>query len=169
MSQGAAAGRGGALDAQVRRASRSRTEAGVAEALTVPYLGPGWGRKALALMRTDPRVQEAVQGVKLRLLTRIRDAPEGRYDYLWADFDGKGLADGRMGNEGDGVLETLAPTVTLEGSYEVFAAIQRGETTERKAFLSGLLKVHGSRIQALRHLGALEAVTGALAEIPCET
>ncbi|HUR61878.1 MAG TPA: SCP2 sterol-binding domain-containing protein [Candidatus Thermoplasmatota archaeon] len=137
--------------------------------MTVPYLGPGWGKKALALMRTDPRVQEAVQGVKLRLLTRILDAPEGRYGYLWADFDGTGLAEGRMGHAGDGVLETLRPTVTLEGDYAVFAAIQRGETTERKAFLSGRLKLHGSRIQALRHMGALEAVTGALAEIPCET
>jgi hypothetical protein len=137
--------------------------------LAVPYLGPGWGKKALAVMRSDPRVREALQGVKVRLLTRITGAPEGRYDYLWADFDGAGLADGRMGHVGDGVLETLEPTLTLEGSYAVFAAIQRGELTERKAFMSGRLKVHGSRIQALRHMGALEAVTAALAEIPCET
>lgn len=138
-------------------------------ALTVPYLGPGWGKKALAVMRTDPRVKEAVQGIRLRLLTRIRGAPEGRYDYLWAAFDGTGLAEGRMGHEADGGLEGLDPSVTLEGDYEVFAAIQRGELTERKAFLSGRLKVHGSRIQALRHMGALEAVTAALAEIPCQT
>jgi hypothetical protein len=141
----------------------------VARTLTVPYLGPGWGRKALAVMRTDPRVQESLQGVKLRLLVRITEVPAGRYTYLWADFDGAGLADARMGHAGDGALEALEPTVTLEGPYAVFAAIQRGELTERKAFLSGQLRLHGSRIQALRHMGALEAVTGALAEIPCQT
>lgn len=141
----------------------------MAAALTVPYLGPGWGRKALDVMRSDPRVQAALKGVKLRLLTRILDAPPGRYGYLWADFDGEGLADGRMGHAGDGVLEALQPTLTLEGRYATFAAIQRGEATERTAFLAGDLKLKGSRILALRHMGALEVITGALAEIPCET
>lgn len=135
----------------------------------MPYLGPGWGRKALEVMRTDPRVREALRGVKVRLLVRILDAPPGRYGYLWAEFDGEGLADGRMGHAGDGVLETLEPALTLEGDYATFAAIQRGESTERKAFLAGDLKVKGSRILALRHMGSLETITGALAEIPCET
>jgi hypothetical protein len=150
-------------------ASRSRTGGRVRTPLAVAYLGPGWGKKALAILRTDPRVLEALQGVKVRLLTRVTDAPEGRYDYLWADFDGTGLAEGRMGHVGDGVLETLEPTLTLEGGYDVFAAIQRGELTERTAFLSGRLKVHGSRVLALRYMGALEVITEALAEISCET
>ncbi|MEA3144583.1 MAG: hypothetical protein QOG31_1907 [Thermoplasmata archaeon] len=135
----------------------------------MPYLGPGWGKRALAIMRGDPRVQEALRGVKVRLLTRITDAPPGRYGYLWAEFDGTGLADARMGHADDAALAALEPTLTLEGTYATFAAIQRGELTERKAFLAGRLKVKGSRIQALRHMGALEAVTAALAEIPCET
>jgi hypothetical protein len=137
--------------------------------LSVPYLGPGWGKQALAVLRSDPAVQEALRGVKVRLLTRILEAPPGRYGYLWAEFDGSGLADTRMGQEGDAALERLEPTLTLEGTYAAFAAIQRGETTERKAFLSGQLKVKGSRILALRHLGALETLTAALAKIPCET
>jgi hypothetical protein len=142
----------------------------VVPALTVPYLGPGWGRKALEVMRTDPRIREAVRGIEVRLLTRIHDAPKGRYGYLYAAFDGTGLSDGRMGHAGDGVLETLPkPTFCIEGPYTAFAAIQRGELSERKALLSGRLHVKGSRLAALRHLGALEAVTEVLSEIACTT
>ena len=142
---------------------------GLAEPLTVPYLGPGWGRKALEALRTDPRVKEAVQGLEASVLTRIRDAPEGRYHWLYASFDGTGLADGRMGMD-DGEADSLPdPTFTIEGSYDTFAAIQRGELTEKRAFFGGKLSVKGNRISALRNMGALEALTRALAEIPCET
>jgi hypothetical protein len=138
-------------------------------ALTVPYLGPGWGRKALEVMRTDPRVAEAVDGIALRLLIHIKDPPAGRYQFLYAHFDGKGLADGRMGHDGDGTLETLpSPDLAIEGPYSVFAAVQKGELTERKAILSGQLHVKGSRLLALRYMGALETVTEVLGEIPCQ-
>lgn len=139
--------------------------------MTVPYLGPGWGRKAIAAMGQDPRVKAAVKGVKLAVLTRIENPPHGRYNYLYARFDGTTLADGRMGHEeAELELEGLpAPNFTITGPYEVFAAIQRGELTERKAVLSGRLHVKGSRLMALRYMGALEAVTEVLSEIPCQT
>ncbi|MEK6984910.1 MAG: SCP2 sterol-binding domain-containing protein [Candidatus Thermoplasmatota archaeon] len=138
--------------------------------MSIPYLGPGWGRKALEVMKSDPRVAEAVKGVDLRLLIRIRETPPGRYHYLYAHFDGTGLADGRMGHDGDDILATLPePTFTIEGPYDVFASVQRGELTERKAILSGRLHIKGSRLLALRYMGALETVTEVLGEIPCQT
>ena len=141
----------------------------VAGALTVPYLGPAWGRKALQLMKEDPRIQEAVAGVTITVLTRIEGVPDGRYSYLYARFDGNGLADGRMGNEEVELeLEGLpAPTFTIVGPYATFAAIQHGALSERKAVLSGRLHIKGSRLLALRYMGALETVTEVLAEIPC--
>ncbi len=119
-------------------------------------------------MRGDPRIAEAVKGINIRLLIHIKDPPADRYHYLYAHFDGKGLADGRMGHDTDGVLATLPePTLTIEGPYAVFAAVQKGELSERKAILSGSLHVKGSRLLALRYMGALETVTEVLGEIPC--
>jgi len=153
-----------------RRAETPSTGAGSSGPLTVPYLGPGWGRLALERLRTDPRVGEAVQGLSVRVLTKVRDAPPGRYAWLYAAFEGGSLAEGRMGHDGDGQLDALpAPTFTIEGPYEAFAAVQRGEVTERRALLSGRLKLHGSRLTALRLMARLEAVTDVLGEIPCAT
>lgn len=137
--------------------------------LVVPYLGPAWGKRALEVLRTDARVLAAVQGIEVSILTRITDVPEGRYHWLYAAFDGKGLGDARMGDD-DAELETLPPpTFTITGPYGTFAAIQRGEVTEHRAFLTGRLHVKGNRLKALRHMGSLETVTKALAGIPCET
>lgn len=138
--------------------------------VAVAYLGPEWGKRALRVIRSDPRVQQAVRSLELTVLTVIDDPPKGRYGYFYAAFAGKGLAAGEVGHMDDGKLAALAPPdFTIRGPYEVFAAIQRGEITERIAVLSGRLHVEGSRIAALRHMGALETVTAALAEIPCRT
>jgi len=138
--------------------------------LTVPYLGPGWGRQALERLRTDPRVSDAVQGLSVRVLTKVTDAPTDRYTWLYAAFEDGRIAEARMGHDGDAALAELPPpTFTIEGPYDAFAAVQRGELTERRALLSGRLKLHGSRLTALRFMARLEAVTEVLSEIPCAT
>ncbi|MCA1819482.1 MAG: SCP2 sterol-binding domain-containing protein [Thermoplasmatota archaeon] len=136
----------------------------------MPYLGPEWGRKALEALRSDPRVREAVQGISVSVLTRVTGAAGRRYDWLYASFDAGALADASMGHDGDEAFAKLpAATFTITGPYEVFAAIQRGELTEKRAVLSGRLHVRGNRLKAIRYMGPLETVTEVLAEIPCQT
>lgn len=136
--------------------------------MPIAYLGREWGRQALATLRSDPRVREAVAGLNVSVLTRITGAPEGRYAWLYATFD-DGQVEGKMGKDDTALADLPEPAFTITGPYEVFAAIQRGEMSEHRAFLSGQLHVEGNRLKALRLLGPLSTVTGVLAQIECQT
>jgi hypothetical protein len=134
------------------------------------YLSPAWAEQALRLIETDARVARALHGVELSLLTIILHPPKGCYGFLYAAFDADGLKDYRVGVDYASVAKGLPePTFTISGEYPVFAAIQRGELTERKALLAGKLHLTGSMVKALRHMKSLEAITGVLSSIPCTT
>ena len=133
------------------------------------YLTEPWAEAALEAVEADPRIRKAVKGIELSVLTIILDPPEGRYGFIYAAFDGKGLADYRVGYDYDAVTSGLqAPTFVVSGPYDVFASIQRGETTERKAILAGKLHLTGSLVKALRYMRAREAVTETLNRLECD-
>lgn len=134
------------------------------------YLTEPWAEAALAAVEGDPGIAKAVKGVNLSILTIITGAPEGRYGFFYAAFDGQGLSDYRVGYDYEAVTRGITePTFAISGPYEVFASIQRGEIGERKALLTGKLHLTGSLIKALRHMHAMEAVSAALNRIDCRT
>jgi hypothetical protein len=138
--------------------------------LQVHYLSAAWAEKALRLVETDARIHDALGGIDVSLLTIILHPPKGCYGFLYAAFDDEGLKDYRVGVDFASVSRGLPePTFTISGEYPVFASIQRGELTERKALLSGRLHLTGGMVKALRHMRALEAITGVLSSIPCAT
>jgi hypothetical protein len=131
--------------------------------LTVAYLSPAWAEEAARLLRASPRIREAASGLELSLLVRLRDPPPGRVGWVFAAFAGDGVADVRHGAPRDDAPDA---TVALEATYETYAAIRAGELAPRRALLSGQVRLTGNRLTALRHMGALEAIAAALAEIP---
>jgi hypothetical protein len=136
----------------------------------VQYLSPAWAEKALRLVETDPRIERALGGLEVSLLTIILHPPKGCYGFLYAAFDEDGLKDYRVGLDFASVAKGLPePTFTISGEYPVFASIQRGEMTERKALLSGRLHLTGGMFRALKHIRQLEAITAVLGSIPCST
>jgi hypothetical protein len=136
----------------------------------VQYLSPAWGEKALRLVETDRRIADALGGLEVSLLTIITRPPKGCYGFLYAAFDADGLKDYRVGVDFASVARGLGePTFTISGDYAVFAAIQRGQLTERKALLTGQLHLTGGMVKALRHMRQLEAITAVLTSIPCAT
>jgi hypothetical protein len=136
----------------------------------VQYLSPAWAEKALRLVETDPRIDRALQGVEVSILSIILHPPKGCYGFLYAAFDADGLKDYRVGFDYASVTKGLAePTFTVSGEYSVFAAIQRGEITERRALLSGRLHLIGGMVKALRHIRTLETFNEVLCSIPCKT
>jgi putative sterol carrier protein len=108
--------------------------------LVLRYLSESWAEQALQQVESDERVLAATRGLQLSLLAIILNAPKDAYGFLYVAFD-----------------------------YAVFAAIQRGEITERRAILTGKLHLTGSLVKALRHMRALETVTASLRTIACET
>jgi hypothetical protein len=133
-------------------------------------LSEAWAEKALRLIETDKRVARALDGIAISLMTIILHPPKGCYGFLYAAFDADGLADYRVGHDFHAVARGLPePTFAVSGDYDVFAAIQRGEITERRALLTGKLHLTGSMVQALRHMKALETITAVLGSVPCTT
>ena len=138
--------------------------------MPLQYLSPAWGEEALRLVETDARIRRALGGVEVSLLTIVTGPPKGCYGFLYAAFDADGLKDYRVGFDFASVVRGLGePTFTISGDYATFAAIQRGEMSERKALLSGRLHLTGGMLNALRHMRELEAITGVLTSIPCAT
>ena len=142
----------------------------VAGPLAVPYLGERWAQAALRIVETDEKLRAALGGARLSLLTIILHPPKDCYGFIYAAFDEAGLADYRVGHDYDEVTRDIdPPTFVVSGRYDIFAAVQRGELTERKALLSGQLHLTGSWARALRHMRALEAMAEALGAIDCKT
>lgn len=141
-----------------------------ADGAVIQYLSQAWAEKALRLVETDQRIERALDGIELSLLTIILNPPKGCYGFLYAAFDADGLVDYRTGHDFHAVAKGLPePTFVVSGDYKVFAAVQRRELSERRALLSGRLHLTGSMVKALRHMRALEAITGVMSSIPCQT
>lgn len=130
-------------------------------------MSPAWAEAAVRAVETDARIREAVRGQKVSLLTVVEDPPPGRYAYIFAAFDEGGLADYRVGHDASALDAMPKPTFTLRGPYRVYADLKEGKTNGRDAVLSGQLKLEGGMLRAMRHMQAIEAITGALANIPC--
>ena len=134
----------------------------------VDYLGPEWAARALWIIQNDPAVRQGVEGSAISLRVLIEDAPPGRAGCLFVRFDGTGLAAWHFGDP-PVPAELGEPDFTLRGLYAAFAEIQDGQSSGRKSFLSGRLRFDGGMLAAMRHMGALEAITDALARIPSRT
>lgn len=134
----------------------------------VDYLGSGWAARALWVVENDPEVRAAVASTEVALAVAIEDAPPGRAETLFVRFSGGGLAAWHFG-AAPVPADLGEPDFTLRGPYAAFAQVQQGHTTGRKALLSGQLRLEGGMLAAMRHMRALEAITGALARIPCIT
>ncbi len=144
-----------------------KVDAPVAGLLAFTYMSEPWAEEALRRVETDPRIAKALQGIQLSILTIITDGPADTYGFLYVRFDGKGLADYRVGGDYQAVTEGIDnPTFVVSGKYDVFQDIQLGTFSERKALLTGKLHLTGSMIKALRHMRALESITKVLQEIP---
>lgn len=132
------------------------------------YLSEEWAEEALRRVEADDRVAKAAKGIDVSLLTLFEDGPDHAYEYLYVHFRDGGLEEYKLGHDA-GELEGRKPTFTVRGPYENFADVQNGLITERRALLSGKLHLSGSMFKAMKHMRALETITGSLREIPCET
>ncbi len=138
--------------------------------LALQYLSQEWAEAVLAKIESDPKITAALDGVKISILAIVLGSPEGRYGFLYVAFDGTGLSEYRVGYDYDAVTKGLeSPSFVVSGPYEVFASVVRGEISERKALMTGKLHLTGGLLKALRHMGAMEAVTAVLNSVECET
>ena len=136
----------------------------------IQYLSEAWAQEVLKLIETDERIHSALDGLDISILTIVLHPPKGCYGFLYAAFDAGGLVEYRTGHDFNVVAKGLPePTFVISGDYEVFAAIQRRELSERRALLTGQLHLTGSMVKALRHLRVLEAITAVTVSVPCQT
>lgn len=144
-----------------------QTGAGLAGLLL--YLSEEWAEEALRRVETDERIQKAAKGIDVSLLTIFTEAPDHAYGFLYVHFKDGGLLEYRTGHRAEDVLQDRSPTFVVSGTYGNFLEVQRGEISERRALLAGKLHLTGSMFKAMKHMRALETITGVMREIPCET
>ncbi len=129
-----------------------------------------WAALALEAVESDEAVAAAVEGLDLSILAIVIGAPPECYGFVFVRFEEGSLSEYRVGHDYEAVTKGLgAPTFVVSGHYDVFASINRGELSERRALLTGKLHLTGSVWKALKHMSAMEAVTRALNTIECET
>lgn len=132
----------------------------------VEYLSPAWANRALWLVENDKTIRDAVHGADVSLLVNIEHAPAGRAKHLYVHFQGGSLVEHYIG-DGHGTPSIPEPDFELRGEYATFWEIQEGKLDGKKALLLGRLKLHGSMLRAVKHMGALEALVAGLTAIPC--
>lgn len=120
-------------------------------------------------MRSDEKVREAMASHKVSVLTLVENAPPDRLTFLYASFDGEGNSDLRVGMDPAVLSDAPAPTFTIRGDYETFAAMRDGKMTEKQAFLHRKLHVTGHRFKALTLAHPLQSLTHVLSQVPCQT
>ncbi len=135
--------------------------------LAVQYLSEEWAELALERVETDETVQKAVKGMDLSVLAIILSPPKDCYGFIFVDFKDGALAEYRVGHDYHAVTDDIEPTFVVSGHYDVFAQINQGHITERKALLSGKLHLTGGLFKALKHMRAMESVTHSLLSIEC--
>lgn len=124
---------------------------------------------ALERVEDDEGVARAVEGLDVSILAIVLEAPQPCYGFVYVRFEEGSLAEYRVGHDYAAVTKDVGtPTFVVSGRYESFAAIQRGQLSERKAILTGKLHLTGSVWKALRHMAAMEAITRSLNSIECE-
>jgi putative sterol carrier protein len=133
------------------------------------YLSEKWAEEALRRVETDERIKSAAKDIDVSMLTIFTEAPKGAFGYLYVHFKDGGLLEYRTGHEAEDVLGDRDPTFVVSGTYGNFVAVQQGEISEKRALLAGKLHLTGSMFKAMRHMRALETITGVMREIPCET
>ncbi len=137
----------------------------LATPLAVQYLSEEWAELALERIETDADVQRVVKGMDISVLAIVLSPPEGCYGFVYVDFTDGRLAEYRVGHDYHAVGDDIDPTFVVSGHYDVFAQINQGEITERKALLSGKLHLTGGLFKALKHMRAMETITHSLLSI----
>lgn len=137
--------------------------------LALKYLSEPWAQEALIMVENDERVQQAVKGLALSLLIIVLEPPKDCYGFMYVAFDKNGLKDYRVGHDYHTIIKGIDPSFVVSGDYQIFARIQQGQLSERKALITGKIHLTGSLIKALRHMNAMETITAVLREVPCET
>jgi predicted lipid carrier protein YhbT len=126
----------------------------------VRYLSPEWLAAAAEAIAHDATLHEAAVGVRLTMEQTVADGPQGtiRWHIVFDDGDVE-------------LVPGPAPHAHLHftTSWDVAAAIARGEQAAPAAFIEGRLRVGGDLGALLRHQRRLAAVDDALATLRSKT
>jgi putative sterol carrier protein len=127
-----------------------------------PYLSAAWVERARRRVEEATRDPQLVGPVSLSVLSVVTDRPGLDAEAVYIRFARGHLEEVTHGSRKDFEQRHAEADFRLSATYETFAAIHRGELGERKAVLSGRVRVHGPLLKALRLLKAVEALNAIL-------
>jgi putative sterol carrier protein len=138
------------------------------EDANMKYLSKEWVNAGKERVAGHPLFLSRTRGVRASILCIVHEHPAHADEVFYIDFDDGIIKELYAGQKAAFDERGIAPDFTVEGEYDTYVAIQRGEITQAQALLKGRLKLHGGVFRALRHMRALEAVTEILRGVPTE-
>lgn len=126
------------------------------------YLSPEWRDEVERRLKKE-LTPEMMSGATVSLSNTYLNCPDGTTKHTFMSFAGGELQTYVLG-EG----EAPAASFSVTAEYPVFVRMARGEITGKDAMMSGVLKLKGSILTAMKFSGASEKVTKVISSIPTE-
>ena len=129
---------------------------------TYRYLDAEWTVEARKRLEAalDP---EKMNGITTSMADIYEACPDGKSRWLFVQCE-----EGRLARFDVGEGEAPEAEFRIIGSYDVFAAISKGELGSQKALMTGKLKLRGNMAKALRLAPLADRINKVLATIPAE-
>ena len=126
------------------------------------YLEAAWTDEARRRLEAalDPTT---MNGITTSMADIYEACPDGKSRWLFVQCEGGKLARFDVG-EG----EAPEAEFRIIGSYDVFAAISKGELGSQKALMTGKLKLRGNMAKALRLAPLADRINKVLSTIPAQ-
>ena len=126
------------------------------------YLDAAWTVEARARL-TEALDPEKMNGITTSMADIYEACPDGKSRWLFVQCDAGKLARFDVG-EG----EAPEAEFRIIGSYDVFAAISKGELGSQKALMTGKLRLKGNMAKALRLAPLADRINKVLSTIPAQ-
>ena len=128
----------------------------------VKYLSEEWREQVEKSLR-EQLSPDKMNNITSSMNNRYANCPGGGSKYFFVSFAG-GKIDQVLVGEGEGPKAEFYIT----GDYEVFAKISRAELGSQKALMSGMLKLKGNMVKALKLASLSDRLNKIIATIDTE-
>lgn len=128
----------------------------------VKYLSEEWRTEVEKRLR-EQLLPEKMNNITSSMNNRYSNCPGGGSKYFFVSF-AEGNIDKVLVGEGEGPKAEFY----ISGDYEVFAKISRVELGSQKALMSGMLKLKGNMVKALKLASLSDRLNKIIATIDAE-
>lgn len=128
--------------------------------VAVKFLSEEWANSITEALNSSDEFKSAASSQQANLQQVVTDVPDGGEVKYYVKI-GEGTAEVSLGELPDA-------EATLTQSYDVAAALSKGELNGQQAFMQGKLKISGNMMKLMQLQGVFNALPSAVSEVDVE-